>query len=281
MPLFYNTNLYRNFVKNNMPRTTLRPALNTSMKSIAIISDIHGNLPALNVVLNHIKSKNISTIYCLGDLVDFAPWNNEVIETIISHNIPCLLGNHDERVAFDQPIIPIAKHPQHETNARNTAINHSKQTVTEANKAFLRSLPRSIRLTFTVAGKPTYVLLVHASTRSNAEYIYESHDLEDIRGMLYGEKADVLIMGHTHQSYIKYIDATAAMPAGLAINTGSVGRSREGSPLASYLILNIDDDAIIPEIVKLPYPVEEVIKAIEASPIPNFYAEFLKRGMVV
>ena len=251
------------------------------MKKIAIISDIHGNLPALHVVLKDIDQKNIDTIYCLGDLVDFAPWNNEVIEIIKNRNIPCLLGNHDERVAFDQPIIPIAKHPAHETDARTTAINHSKQTVTEANKAYLRSLPLTLRLAFTIAGKPVSILLVHASTRSNSEYIYENHDLEDIQGMLRDSKTDMLIMGHTHQSYIKQVAATAVTPAGVVINTGSVGRSREGSPLASYLILSIDDAAITPQIIKLPYPVEEVIKAIEASPIPNFYADFLKRGLVV
>jgi len=251
------------------------------MKDIAIISDIHGNLPALNVVLNDIKNKNINTIYCLGDLVDFAPWNNEVIEIIKNHNIPCLLGNHDERVGFDRPIIPISNHPANETEARDTAITYSKQTVTAENKAYLRSLPKTIRLTFTISGKPTDVLLVHGSTRSNAEYIYEGHDLGDIQGMLRDEKADVLIMGHTHRSYIKYVDATEDTPAGLVINAGSVGRSREGSPLASYLILHIDEERILPEIVKLPYPVDEVIAAIEASPIPNFYADFLKRRTLV
>lgn len=75
------------------------------MINIAVISDIHGNLIALNEVLNDIQGKKIDQIYCLGDLVDFAPWGNEVIEMIRSSGIPCILGNHDERIAYDQPII--------------------------------------------------------------------------------------------------------------------------------------------------------------------------------
>ncbi|MEI7489572.1 MAG: metallophosphoesterase family protein, partial [Chryseobacterium sp.] len=65
---------------------------------IAIFSDVHGNLPALEVVLNDIEERGIDQKFCLGDLVDFAPWGNKVIEKIKSLNIPCLMGNHDERI---------------------------------------------------------------------------------------------------------------------------------------------------------------------------------------
>src|SRR5688572_8215245 len=117
------------------------------MKSIAIISDIHGNLPALKVVLKDIKKRNIDTIYCLGDLVDFAPWHNEVIDIIRDLKIPCIMGNHDERIAFDHDIIPIAKHNHEETTARTGAILHTKQTITEQSLAFLKDLPERLLLT--------------------------------------------------------------------------------------------------------------------------------------
>ncbi|AYN04158.1 MULTISPECIES: metallophosphoesterase [unclassified Flavobacterium] len=251
------------------------------MKNIAIISDIHGNLPALKVVLEDIKQRNIDEIYCLGDLVDFAPWHNEVIEQIKELEIPCLMGNHDERIAFDYEVTPLPKHNPEERAARVNGINYTKQSIKPENKEFLKTLPERFLLNFTISGENRKVLLVHASTRSNDEYIYENHDLKDVQSMLAEEKADIIIMGHTHRPYIRPVEATKDSPAGILINCGSVGRSRENSPLATYLILHIDEEKIIPEIVKLEYPVNEVIKAIEKSPIPNFYAEFLKKDLAI
>lgn len=250
-------------------------------KNIAIISDIHGNLPALKVVLEDIKQRNIDQIYCLGDLVDFAPWHNEVIELIKELEIPCLMGNHDERIAFDHEITPLPKHNPEEREARTNGINYTKQSIKPKNKEFLKTLPDRFLLNFKVAGKDTKILLVHASTRSNDEYIYENHDIEDVQSMLAEEKVAIIIMGHTHKPYVRQVEATEKSPAGILTNCGSVGRSRENNPLATYLILNICEEKITPEIVKLQYPVNKVIQAIEESPIPNFYADFLKKNITV
>lgn len=251
------------------------------MRRIAIISDIHGNLPALEVVLEDIKQRNIDQIYCLGDLVDFAPWHNEVIECIKELDIPCLMGNHDERIAFDYEVTPLAKHNPEERVARENGIKYTKESIKRENKEFLKTLPERFLLNFTISGKETKILLVHASIRSNDEYIYENHSLADVQSMLAQEKVDIIVMGHTHKPYVRHIEATEKSPAGTLINCGSVGRSRENSPLATYLILHIDEEKIVPEIIKLEYPVNEVIKAIEESPIPNFYADFLKKDLAI
>lgn len=110
------------------------------INKIAVISDIHANLPALEAVLNDIHEKKISQIYCLGDLVDFAPWGNEVIEVIKRAGITCLMGNHDERIAFDKPIIPLPFHTHEEKISREKAISYSKKTITSENKMWLARL---------------------------------------------------------------------------------------------------------------------------------------------
>lgn len=74
------------------------------MIQIAKFSDIHANLIALQEVLKDIDRRGISEIYCLGDLVDFGPSANEVIKIIQERNIPCLLGNHDERITLPDKI---------------------------------------------------------------------------------------------------------------------------------------------------------------------------------
>lgn len=240
------------------------------MIKIAIFSDVHGNLPALEVVLNDIEKRGIQQKFCLGDLVDFAPWGNEVTEKIKNLNIPCIMGNHDERIAFDIPVIPLSKHSEEETAARFLAIDHSKKYITKENKIFLSELPFHLKLNYKVGKKHWNIQLVHSSLESNDTYLYELENDEVFQNMLEESQSDVIIMGHTHMSFAKYFDGK------WAINGGSVGRSREENRLASYVILTLDEEKITPEIIQLDYPLEEVAQEIEKSEIPNYYASFLR-----
>ncbi|MDY0932671.1 metallophosphoesterase family protein [Chryseobacterium sp. CFBP8996] len=240
------------------------------MIQIAVFGDVHGNLPALETVLDDIEERGIRQKYCLGDLIDFAPWGNEVIEKIRSLNIPCLMGNHDERIGFDVPVIPLSKHSEEETAARFLAINHSKKYITEENKAFLSELPFHLKLNYKIGEKHWNIQLVHSSLESNDTYLYESENDEVFQNMLCESQSDVIMMGHTHMSFKKYFNGK------WAINNGSVGRSREENRLASYVILTLDEEKITPEIIQLDYPLEKVAQEIEKSEIPNYYASFLR-----
>lgn len=237
--------------------------------SIAIISDIHANLPALQTVLADIRNRNIDQIYCLGDLVDFAPWGNEVIGLFRERHIPCLLGNHDERIAFDLPVIPLPHHDAAETAQRFIAIDHSKNTITDDNKQWLSGLPYQLELTFRTGPAAYKILLVHASPESNDEYIYETYPGADLLSRLGNDKIDALVMGHTHLPYVKTHADT------LFINCGSIGRSKEPNRNASYCLLRIDASGIHPEIIRLDYPLEHTAAAIYNSAIPDFYGDFL------
>lgn len=242
-----------------------------NMIRIAIFSDVHGNLPALNAVLEDMEKRGIEQKFCLGDLVDFAPWGNEVIEKIRNLNIPCLMGNHDERIAFNIPVVPLSKHSPEETEARFIAIDHSKKYITEQNKTFLSELPFHIQLNYKVGNRHWRIQLVHAGLSSNDTYWYENESDHIFTGMLEESRSDIIVMGHTHLSFKKYFETK-----GWAVNCGSVGRSKEENRLASYLILTMEEDRILPEIIQIAYPVEETALAIEESGIPDYYASFLK-----
>lgn len=246
------------------------------MIQIAIFSDVHGNLPALEAVLKDIEQRGIHQKFCLGDLVDFAPWGNEVIERIKSLNIPCLMGNHDERIAFDIPVFPLSKHSQEETEARFIAIDHSKKYINAENKIFLSELPFHLKLNYKVGKRHWDIQLVHSSLTSNDTYLYESETDEVFLSMLEDSKADLIVMGHTHLSFQKQFENKK-----WAVNCGSVGRSKEENRLASYLILYLTEEKIIPEIIQLSYPIEEVIQKIKESDIPDYYASFLKNDNVL
>lgn len=246
------------------------------MIQIAVFSDVHGNLPALEVVLKDIEERGIRQRFCLGDLVDFAPWGNEVIEKIRSLNIPCLMGNHDERIAFDIPVVPLSKHSEEETNARFIAIDHSKKHITEENKTFLSELPFHLKLNYKVGKKHWYIQLVHSSLSSNETYLYESEKDEIFTDMLKDSQSDVIVMGHTHLSFKKQFENKT-----WAINCGSVGRSKEENRLASYVIFTLDEEKITPEIIQIPYPIDETVRQIKESGIPDYYASFLKNENVL
>lgn len=235
---------------------------------IAIISDIHGNLPALINVLDDIQAREIQQVYCLGDLTDFAPWPNECIHLIKTLNIPCIQGNHDQWIAEDSAIVSLAHHSPEEARAREIAINHSKAIVTGDNKIFLGELPFQIRLDYRIGNKHWQILLVHAHPDSNNQHLYEDEPDETFALLLEREQADALIMGHTHYSFIKAIDSK------WAINCGSVGRSKETNRDASYLIIEICKDRIVPEIIQLDFNKSSVRNAIKDSDIPDFYADF-------
>ncbi|HVI46397.1 MAG TPA: metallophosphoesterase family protein [Chitinophaga sp.] len=244
------------------------------MLNIAIISDIHGNLPALNAVLADISQRGADQIYCLGDLTDAAPWHNEVISLIRRRHIPVIMGNHDERIAFDLPIVPLSKHGPEETAARITAINYTKATITPDNSRFLANLPAFIQLHF---GRYK-LMLAHGSLRSNDEYLYQQHDEDDLFQMMQQQQADALVVGHTHISYIRHLYNGEK----LLVNAGSVGRTKEQDGMATYVLLQIDQHHtgapaafFNPVIRKVAYPLEETLEGIRSSPIPDFYAGLL------
>lgn len=245
------------------------------MIQIAIFSDVHGNLPALNAVLEDIERRGIRQKFCLGDLVDFAPWGNEVIEKIRDLNVPCLMGNHDERIAFDIPVVPLSKHSEEETKARFIAIDHSKSSMTEENKKFLSQLPFHLKLNYKIGNRHWNIQLVHSSLSSNDTYLYEAEDNEVFVNMLEESQSDIVVMGHTHLSFKKSFENKK-----WAVNCGSVGRSKEENRLASYLILTMSQEEIMPEIVQIDYPIEQAVRGIEESDIPNYYASFLRNEKI-
>lgn len=253
------------------------------MQKIAIISDIHGNLPALKAVINDINNVyKADRTYCLGDLTDGAPWHNEVIELIRDLNIPTIMGNHDERIAFDYPVHALSKHSIEEQEARLKTINHTKETITSTNKQFLSGLVSDIRLDYNNLS----CLLVHGSPRSNEEYIYENHDESLLIKMFEETNSDIIITGHTHLSFIRNI-STGENGEKLFINAGSLGRTKEkNGGKAVYLQLIIDDtdyNHLVKKVntilCEIDYDINETISGIKESDVPDFYANFWEKHL--
>ena len=154
----------------------------------------------------------------------------------------------------------------------NISFLWTRAHTTAANKTWLRELPREIR--FEAEGKR--VLLCHGSPRSTVEYLFENRSDGFLKQFTAGGKddahADVILFGHTHVPYHRPVDGVHF------INTGSVGRPKDGDPRAGYCVLTIDGDAVTTEQIRLPYDVEEACERLVYVGLPDYFADYLRHG---
>lgn len=237
------------------------------MRQVAIFSDIHANLPALQAVLNDMAQRGLEERYCLGDLVGYGTFPNGVIAIIREQNIPTIMGNYDQGVGNSSDDCGCAYKTAGEEALGKRSIAWSNAHTTDENKAFLRSLPPQISF---VLGE-LRICLAHGSPRKINEYLYEDRPDTSLERILDGVNADVLVVGHTHKPYHR------VLPSGRhVINEGSVGKPKDGDPRAAYIILSAEGKDLQVEFVRVTYDVEQVASAIEASEMPSEYAGMLR-----
>jgi putative phosphoesterase len=228
---------------------------------IAVISDIHANIHALEAVWEDLWAQDPDQVYCLGDLVGYGAHPNEVVEFIRARDLPTVMGNHDEGVGFDLEDCGCAYTNSKLKQLGDRSLAWSRAHTAPENKRFLQTLPRQIR-----PSEP--LLLVHGSPRRTNEYLHEDHPQATFERIAKQARCRILVFGHTHLPYQKRVSET------LFVNAGSVGRPKDGDPRASYAIL----DANRVELRRVGYDVKAAGQAIRDSDMPDFYAEELSRG---
>ena len=248
------------------------------MERVVIFSDIHANLPALEAVLEDMDRRGYGTEerYCLGDLVGYATFPNEVTQTIRERRIPCIMGNYDEGVGNNSDECGCAYKDARSEALGKLSIAWSNRHTTEENKAYLRSLPARIPLQL----GELRVMLVHGSPRRINEYLYEDRPDASLERLLDLVEPDVLVCGHTHIPYHR------VLPSGRhVVNEGSVGKPKDGDPRACYVVMEAKGKELSVEFVRVVYDVERVAKAIEATGeadfMPHEYAKMPVKGSSV
>jgi len=245
----------------------------------AILSDIHGNLEALEAVQADMASQGVDSVYCLGDIVGYGPNPRECIDRVMTYQLS-ILGNHDQGALYD---------PEGFSSGAERAIFWTRdQLETDSGDPtkqsrrweFLSELPRTHR-----EGQFTYV---HGSVRNPlSEYVFP----EDVHNFRKLEKIFALIeryafQGHTHVPGVftedgRFLDPEEIagrypLPAGkMMVNVGSVGQPRDGDPRACYVILS--DNQV--EFRRVGYPVEKTMEKIYKIPeLDPFLADRLQDG---
>ncbi|MFN3821394.1 MAG: metallophosphoesterase family protein [bacterium] len=223
---------------------------------IAIISDIHSNLPALEAVLASIDREGCEQIYCLGDVVGYGAHPNEVIELLISQQIPTVLGNHDAAV--------LGRVDLNNLNAfARLAIMWTEQVLSADHKRWLSHLP--ILRTIPEA------LIVHSSPLEpeNWDYIFT---LSEAKRAFPHFNEKFCFIGHTHFPQF-FSDSVSGKKI---VNVGSVGQPRDRDPRACYIIFYPLSREF--QWVRVDYDVERAIASIVSSGLPPFLGDRLRRG---
>lgn len=254
---------------------------------IALFSDIHANLPALEAFFTSIEEKKPDAVYCLGDLVGYNIWPNEVINEIRKRGIPTIAGNYDQGIGLMSDECGCAYKSEPEKDMGKISISFTNSIVKPEERAYLRTLPAHIRIEFQLNGDKLNLLLVHGSPRKINEYLFEDRDEKSMLRIMEGAHADVMCFGHTHKPFHRILptEVSGSTHYKHAINIGSVGKPKDGNPQGGYVMLTINaessitnKEAIGVEFVRFNYDIEKAAKAIEESPLPNEYADMLRKG---
>jgi putative phosphoesterase len=238
------------------------------MKQVAIFSDVHGNLPALQAVLADIRRHDLDGAYCLGDLVGYGGDPNGVIDLVRDSGFPTILGNYDQGVAWETGDCGCFYPDEAAEREGEASYTFTAEAVTDENKAWLRGLPRELHLT--LEGKKIH--LVHGSPRRINEYLLKDRDDRTYERLAAEETDDVLVFGHTHQFWQRRFGHVTFL------NVGSVGRPKDGDPRAGYVILQVGGPDITAQLVRVDYDVEAAAQAVLTAGLPQSLAEGVRTG---
>ena len=242
----------------------------------ALISDIHANLPALDAVLADINRRGAAATYHLGDLVGYSSAPNEVVARLRHAGISGVAGNYDSTVALAYKHCGCRSENVRQEELAHLSFAWTLTNTSDAAKSFLAALPFRLDvkpLGGHVAG-PT-VTLVHATPTSNLVYVTEDRSDEFLARMAASAglgEGDVICFGHTHKPWHRTVNGVHF------VNTGSVGRPKDGDARAGYVLLDVDATGARVEFVRVDYDLAATIAGVRAAGLPEEFVAFLESG---
>jgi len=214
---------------------------------IAIISDIHSNIEAFKAVLKDINKRQCDVILCLGDIVGYYYWPEEVVDLLMSiDNVYAIKGNHEE-MYFES--LSDSKRKESINKKYGSGINYACDRISNSSLSYLKGLKSSMDLI--LDGKK--IGMFHGSPFSIDHYVYPDSSQKTFFKVT-NNKFDVILFGHTHHQFVSYFNKT------LIINPGSVGQARDVKGLAAYAIYDTKSEAVLP--IRIKYNIRNLVDAI-------------------
>lgn len=231
---------------------------------IALISDIHGNLVALDTVLADIAREKVDQIVCLGDIATLGPKPREVLQRVKDLNCPCVMGNHDHYLLDSSILRDYMDAPWFAESVAWCA-----EQLQEEDFQFLRTFQPLHEITLDQSHK---LLCFHGSPKSNTDIILAMTPPTNVDELLGGYRATVMVGGHTHMQMMRQHKGI------MLINAGSVGMPFEQAlfvhaprylPWAEYAIVNIVDGVIDIDLRRVPVDLAAVRQSAKNSNFPD------------
>jgi predicted phosphodiesterase len=239
---------------------------------LGIFSDVHGNMEALDIVLNALKKEEVNLTICLGDLVGYGPDPNECVEKIMAASDIVLAGNHDYAAVN-------LESTEHFNESARTAIEWTSRVLTPESQEILSKLP----LMETIDN----ILIVHATPEQPEQWHYIS-SAEDAYRNLVNMSVPICFVGHSHvpMAFIQQTEEQILLQSAAEvniqpdqktiINVGSVGQPRDGDPRAAYGIYDMKENQF--HLKRLDYPIRKVQEKMQKENLPSFLIERLDTG---
>lgn len=230
---------------------------------IAVISDIHSNLQALQAAFEAIESYDVHEIYCLGDVVGYGADAAACVDLVRERCAGCVRGNHDDAVALERGLKVIPKDAQ-------AAARHNRRQLSDEQIRYLAELP----LTLEAHG----CTFVHASPQDPDAWMRLDSFLR-VKEQFHHFETDICFVGHTHIPGI-VSDRLGVLNVRRGhrylINTGSVGQPRDEDPRSSFAVFDVEEVAC--ELVRVGYDVEAAAARIDEEGLPSALGARLFRG---
>lgn len=229
---------------------------------VAIITDIHANLPALEAALAAIDAIGVDALYCGGDLVGYGPHPNEVCGLVEQRGIPTIYGNYDYAIGRELDDCGCAYVTPEDRALGQRSVEWTLAHTGERAKTFMRGLPFDLR--FEMGDRR--VRLVHGSPRKVNEYLFEDKPASLYERLAASAECDVLVFGHTHKPWIREHGGV------LFVNCGSVGKPKDGDPRAAFALLELVEGGVRASIERVPYDADAVAAQVAAAGLPGEFA---------
>lgn len=264
------------------------------MRRIALFSDVHANLTALEAVLADIEKAGIGEVYCLGDLVGYGPHPAQVIARIRDAAIPTIKGNYDEGVGERRGECGCYYATEQAKIDGFASYQFTDEALGDADHAWLAGLPGEIRLEHEGAR----ILLAHGSPRKINEYLLPDRSDGQLARLADAAGADAVCIGHIHIPYHRVLVGGDGRPVHY-VSSGSAGKPKDGDPRACWVELLLgdelevgaahgDDSAVgrvgasdawlAVAVRRVSYDIESVVAQMLAAGLPHTLAEALRRG---
>ena len=241
-------------------------------RPFAVFSDVHGNLPGLEAILADVEARGIRDVLCLGDLVGYGPYPDEVAALVRGRDIPCLMGNYDQGIGFSLGDCGCVYKTDEQKAEGAASLAWTDRVTSDETRAYLRTLEDRFVLE-TPAGE---LLAVHGSPRRINEYLFEDRPEHAMARMARENPYRAILFGHTHVPYAREVVHGDAGAATLFVNVGSAGRPKDGDWRAGYAVVEparLASGRPAVEFIRVPYDYERLTRALaQTSLITSFQA---------